>query len=163
MRSLLIFLLSVFLAACGFQLRGSYTLPWETIYLDLPESDELYIPLRQGIETTTQTRLIDNPKQAGATLVITRNSTGKNILSLSAKGRVREFQLTRIFVYEVRDATGKVIQPANHIILQRDLTFDDTQVYAKEVEENIIKKDMNRDIVLQLLRRLAAPNRSPGM
>lgn len=162
MRSALAVLLLVFLSACGFQLRGSYNLPWETIYLDLPESDEIYLPLRRGIELTTQTRVVDDPKQAKATLVVLRNTTSKNILSLSAKGRVREFQLTRIFVYQVRDAAGKELLPTNQIILQRDLTFDDVQIYAKEAEEAVIQRDLQQDIVKQLLRRLAAATRSPG-
>jgi LPS-assembly lipoprotein len=160
MRNILLVLIVSLLFGCGFQLRGSYSLPWETLYLDLPETDEIYQTLRRGIETSTQTRVVDDPKQAKATLSILQNSTHKNILSLSAKGRVREFQVTRAFVYQVRDASGKELLPTNHIILQRELSFDDTQIYAKEAEEAVIQKDLYQEIVQQLLRRLAVSSRS---
>jgi LPS-assembly lipoprotein len=161
MRRLIIVLFALLLSACGFQLRGSYSLPWETIYIDLPESDDLYPQLLRNIEMTTQTKVVNDPKQAKATLAILRNSTNKNILALSAKGRVREFQLTQIFVYAVKDRDGKELLPANQIILQRDLTFDDVQVYAKESEEAVIQREMQRDIVQQLLRRLSVAGRTP--
>lgn len=160
MRGLLIVMMATLLAGCGFQLRGNYSLPWETLYLDLPQSEEIYIPLRRSIETKTQTRVVDNPKEAKATLVVLRNGTSKNILSLSAKGRVREFQVTRIFVYQVKDAEGKELLPPNQIILQRDLPFDDIQIYAKEAEEVVIQNEMRHEIVQQLLRRLTAATRS---
>jgi len=156
MRRLFALLVLVSLTACGFQLRGSYHLPWETLHVGLPENNELYFQIKRGIEAGSLTRVVADAKQAQASLVVVRNEQHKGILSLSAKGLVREFQLTRIFMYRLQDAQGKELLPVQQIVLQRDMTFDDERIFAKEAEEAIIWREMQQDLVQQLLRRLAA-------
>ncbi len=155
----LILLLAFTLSACGFQLRGTYNLPWETLHISLPENSELYFQIKHGVEAGTLTKVVTDAKQASASLVILRNEQLKSILSLSGKGLVREFQLTRTFMYRVQDASGKELLPASQIILQRDMTFDDERIFAKESEEAMIWREMQQDMVQQLLRRLAAASR----
>lgn len=161
MRGLYILLLAVSLSACGFHLRGSYTLPWDTLYLGLPENNEMHAQMKRGIEASTPTRILNDANQAQASLVILGNTQSKSILSLSGTGLVREFQLTRVFAYKIQDAAGKELVPANQIILQRDMTFDDAHLFAKEAEETMIWKEMQNDLVQQLLRRLAAIKLKP--
>ena len=161
MRSLVALLLAASLAACGFQLRGSYNLPWETLHIGgVPENNELYFQIKRSIEAGSLTRISTDAKQASASLAILRNEQHKSILSLSGRGLVREFQLTRTFVYRVVDAQGKELLPQSQIILQRDMTFDDERIFAKEAEEAMIWREMQQDMVQQLLRRLAASSRS---
>jgi len=153
----LILLLALALSACGFQLRGSYNLPWETLAIaGVPENNELYFQIKRSLEAGSQTKVIADAKGAKATLVVMQNLQHKNILSLSGKGLVREFQLTRTFMYRIQDAQGKEVLPASQIVLQRDMTFDDERIFAKEAEEAMIWREMQRDMVQQLLRRLAA-------
>lgn len=156
-----VLLLTLVLSACGFQLRGSYNLPWETLHISgLPENNELYFQIKRGVESGSLTKISTDAKQASASLAILRNEQLKSILSLSGKGLVREFQLTRTFVYRVVDAQGKELLPQSQIILQRDMTFDDERIFAKEAEEAIIWREMQQDLVQQLLRRLAASSRN---
>lgn len=153
----LVLLLAFALSACGFQLRGTYNLPWETLAITgLPENHELYFQIKRAVEAGSLTKIGNDAKQASAALVVLRNDQLKSILSLSAKGLVREFQLTRTFIYRVVDAQGKELLPQAQIILQRDMTFDDERIFAKEAEEQMIWRDMQQDLVQQLLRRLAA-------
>lgn len=157
----LILLLALTLSACGFQLRGSYNLPWETLAISgVPENNELYFQIKRNIEAGSLTKVITDPKEAKASLVVLQNLQHKSILSLSGKGLVREFQLTRTFMYRIQDAQGKEILPASQIVLQRDMTFDDERIFAKEAEETMIWREMQQDMVQQLLRRLAASSRA---
>lgn len=156
MRSLVLLLVAALLSACGFHLRGSYTLPWDTLHIGLPEFDIMRAELKRGIEASTQTRIVDDAKEARARLIVTGNAQTRNILSLSAKGLVREVQLTRIFSYRVIDKDSKDLAAPGNIVLQREMTFDDEQLLAKGSEEGLILKEMQSDLVQQLLRRLAA-------
>lgn len=158
MRTLLL-IATLLLSACGFQLRGTYNLPWETLHIGLPENSELYFQIKRGVEAGTLTKIVTDAKQASASLVILRNEQHKSILSLSGKGLVREFQLTRTFMYRVQDASGKELLPVSQIVLQRDMTFDDERIFAKESEEAMIWREIQQDMVQQLLRRLAATSR----
>lgn len=157
----LILVFALLLSACGFQLRGSYSLPWETLAIaGVPENNELYFQIKRSIEASSQSKVVADTKQAEATLVILQNQQHKAILSLSAKGLVREFQLTRVLMYRLTDAAGKELVPPAQIVLQRELTFDDERIFAKEAEEAMIWREMQQDLVQQLLRRLAASQRT---
>lgn len=160
MRRLFVLILALSLAACGFQLRGSYSLPWDTLCLGIPDNSELYAQIRRSIEASSKTRIVGDPKAAQATLMVLRNDQTKNILSLSGYGRVREFQLMRSFSYRIVDANGVELQPPAQIVLTREMTFDDTRILAKEQEELQIWREMQTDLVQQLLRRLAAGSRA---
>jgi LPS-assembly lipoprotein len=41
-------------------------------------------------------------------------------------------------------------------LVQRDISFNESAVLAKEAEEGLLYRDMQTDMVQQLLRRLAA-------
>ena len=83
-------------------------------------------------------------------------SRGKSILSLNSQGRVREYLLTYTLRFRVRDARGVEMLAPTEISLKRSISFDETQVLAKESEEVLLYRDMQTDLVQQILRRLAA-------
>lgn len=149
-------------AGCGFQLRGAYTLPWETLYLALPEGSELYQALKRAIEAGGGTRVVADPKAAPVSFVVLKNEQTKSILSVSGKGLVREFLLTRSFSFVLRDAQGRDLAEPVSLALTRELTFDDTRLFAKEAEEAMLWRDLQADLVQQVVRRLAATRLRAG-
>jgi LPS-assembly lipoprotein len=60
------------------------------------------------------------------------------------------------FRFRLRTLAGKELLPETEIALQRDISFNETAVLAKEAEEGLLYRDMQSDIVQQVLRRLAA-------
>jgi LPS-assembly lipoprotein len=86
----------------------------------------------------------------------TREERQKVILSLTATGRVREFQLRYIVGFRVVGNKGQDYVPQSTIELTRDVTFNDAEVLAKESEEQLLYRDMQNDMVQQIMRRLAA-------
>lgn len=147
---------SVFLAACGFQLRGAISLPFSTLYINLPETSDIRAAIKRGVEANGETRVIDSPKEAQALLTVIADTPEKKILSYSASGRVREYQLVRTFTFRVHDIGGRDYLPLNTMKITRDISFNDSQVLAKESEEALLQRDMQTDLIRQLLRRLAA-------
>ena len=161
MRILAILLLGLVTAACGFQLRGQATLPFETLYVAIPDISPLGIELKRNIIAGTHTRLVRNPAEAQATLSVTSEERGKTILSFDTSGQVREFQLRYRLSFRVRDARGRDYLPQSEIRLTRDISYSNTQVLAKESEELLLFRDMQSDMVQQILRRLAAAPAEP--
>ena len=79
----------------------------------------------------------------------------KEILSLTAEGRVREFRLLYRVGFRVHDGKGgEFVQPAA-LQVTRDMTYSDAQLLAKEAEEQLLYRDMQSDMVQQIMRRLA--------
>lgn len=154
MRALISVMLALMLAACGFQLRGAQPLPFSSLYI--AENWELGAALRRNIRALGSTQLAQTPQEAQAIFTTIGEAREKIILSLSATGRVREFQLRYRFAYRVHDLKGREFVPPTEIILVRDISFSDERVLAKEQEEVLLYRDMQNDMVQQVLRRLAA-------
>ena len=150
------------LSACGFHLRGSgghYTLPFPAMYIGLPESSPLAIDLKRNIRVNGNTVVVSDPAKAdGVIEVLTdpEKTRTKSILSLNSNGRVREYLLAYNIVFRVRDKLGNELLAPTTISLNRPITFDETQLLAKEQEEALLYKDMQTDLVQQMMRRMAA-------
>jgi LPS-assembly lipoprotein len=155
MRSALLLLLLA-LAGCGFQLRGTATLPFDTLYMAPPSTPGVALDLKRNIQSGTNTTLVDDPKKAQALLEFTQELREKVILSLAATGRVREYQLRYLVGFRVHDGKGGVFVPPSTVLLTREVSFNDSDVLAKETEEQLLYRDMQTDMVQQLMRRLAA-------
>jgi len=150
--------LAAALPGCGFQLRGSggsYTMPFHSIYIGFPENSALGVELKRNLRAGSVT-IADSPAAAEAQLVVLGENRGKQILSLNSLGRVREYLLTYTLSFTVRDPKGVELLPATEIALRRNMAFDETQVLAKESEEALLYRDMQADLVQQIMRRLAA-------
>jgi LPS-assembly lipoprotein len=151
------------LPGCGFQLRGSngsYTMPFRSIYVGFPDTSGLGTELKRNLRAGGVT-ITDKATDAEAQLAVLRENRAKQILSLNSLGRVREYLLTYTLTFAVRDAKGAELLPATEISLRRNMAFDETQVLAKESEEALLYRDMQADLVQQIMRRLAAMKPAP--
>ena len=154
-------LVALLLAGCGFHLRGSANLPFNTLYVEAPASSLLATQLRRVIGSGSQTRITNNAADADATLRVLGELREKEILSLSAGGRVRELQLRYRVNYQVVDKNKAPLAPPGEIVLRRDYSFNDQEQLSKESEEALLYRDMQNDAVNQLVRRLQAAEK-PG-
>ncbi|MDN2704413.1 MULTISPECIES: LPS assembly lipoprotein LptE [unclassified Janthinobacterium] len=161
-RAVLALGLTVLLSACGFHLRGSngsFMLPFATMYIGLPDTSPLAIGLKRYIRAIGSTEVVNTRDGADAVLEVLsdpeRNQT-KTILSLNKNGRVQEYQLGYSINFRVVDKAGNQLLAPTTISLVRPITFDESQVLAKETEEAALYRDMRNDLVQQIMRRLAA-------
>ena len=158
MPACLLLLAAVMLSACGFQLRGSggqFNMPFHSIHLGFPETSALGNELKRNLRGAG-TVVIDEPAKAEAQFDVLAENRGKSILSLNSQGRVREYLLTYTLSFRVRDAKGGELLASTEISLKRSISFNESQVLAKESEEALLYRDMQTDLVQQILRRLAA-------
>jgi LPS-assembly lipoprotein len=146
------------LTACGFALRGSYELPYQTIHVTSTGSSVVAGQIRREL-TDTKTRVVPSAKDADAALTILEERRDRQILSLSGAGRVREFELRMKVTYQFIDGKGATIIPTSEIILKRTFAYDDTRVIAKQQEEAMLYQDMERDATGQIIRRMIAVGR----
>jgi len=156
-RLLLAVLCAAVVAGCGFHLRGTLSgnLPYKTMSIALPETAEVRIWLERYIKASGATEIVEDPKTADATFQQILDSRQKTILSVNAQGRVREYRLQLSYKFQLVNAKGQILIPENEIALSRDITFDDSNVLAKDLEEGLLWRDMNNDLVNQIMRRLS--------
>ena len=148
-------LLALAAAGCGFQLRGTASVPFDTVYVPAATSG-VALDLKRNIQAGTNAKVVDDPRQAQAIVQFSEEVREKEILSLSGAGTVREFLLRYRVGFRVHDGKGSEVVPQNQIQLLRAVTYDDSQALAKEQEEQLLFRDMQNDMVQQIMRRLAA-------
>ena len=154
-----IFILALSLSACGFQLRGmdgQRNLPFQTVYVNVPDTSPLGIELRRNIRGSSDTKVVTDPKAAQASINVLGEARDRATLSLNTQGRVREYSLNYRVRFQVTGESGKELLAPTEIVLKRDVSFNESQVLAKEKEEEMLYRDMQSDAVQQILRRIAA-------
>ena len=148
-------LFALLLAGCGFQLRGTADLPFDTLFIP-NTTGGIALDLKRNIQSGTRTAVVDDPKKAEAVLEFSEETREKHILSLAATGRVREYQLRYNVAFRVHDGKGGEFLPTSRVQLKRDVSFNDSDVLAKETEEQLLYRDMQFDMVQMVMRRIAA-------
>ena len=152
-------LASLALGGCGFALRKAPDFAFTTLFTGLPESSPLGVELRRSLQSSGKVQVITDPRrlnEAQVILDVLADQREKVVLSLNASGQVRENQLRIRFRFKLRTLAGKELIPESEITQQRDITFNESVALSKESEEALLYRDMQSDIVQQLVRRLAA-------
>src|SRR6202008_2314781 len=138
------------LAGCGFRLRGTAEVPFESVYIPNARAG-IALDLKRNILAGTKGRVVDDPKGAEAVMQFTEETRQKEILALTSAGRVREFLLRYRVGWRVHDSKGADFVSQNTIALTRDVTFNDAEILAKEQEEQLLFRDMQTDMVQQIM------------
>jgi LPS-assembly lipoprotein len=149
---------SSLLCACGFRLRGAAQLPFTSLYVSFAENSSLGQELRRSLESSDVRVITDNRQLDAAQVVldVLHDQREKTVVGVNATGQVREFQLRVRFKFRLRTKAGKELIPETELLLQRDISFNESGALAKEAEEAQIYRSMQSDIVQQALRRLSS-------
>jgi len=148
--------LSVPLAACGFHLRGAATYTFTSIFVNAPGAPAVAAELRRALEATGSASVVDDAKKAQVIIDIPAVVDDKEVLSLSGAGSVQEYLLVKRIDFRLHDADGAEWLPPGQISLRRSYTFNQSEVLAREAQEQRLLKEMQTDAVQQLIRRLQA-------
>ncbi len=142
---------------CGFKLRKAPTFAFQTLVAPLPDGSPLRRELRQAL-VGAGIQVLDAlpPTGADAVLEVLADQREKSVVGSTAAGQVREFQLRTRFRFKLGTPKGKELIDSTEILLQRDISYVETLALSKADEEAQLYRDMQADIVQQVLRRLAA-------
>ena len=147
------------LSGCGFQLRGAYSLPYESLYVAAGDS-VIGAGLKRQIRASGGT-LAEKTEDAQAAFLPAGEWRDSIILSLSGSGRVREKRLRYRYAYRIVDAKGRDLVPQAYVELTRDISYADSATLAKTQEEELLWRDMESDLIQQLMRRLVTAKPKP--
>ncbi len=144
------------LTSCGFQLRQPPQLAFRSIALTgfaprSPLADEL----RRMLDRS-QVRLEDNPAQAEVVFQAMADLRERGVVATTSAAQVREMQLRVRLRFRTHTPAGRELTPIAEIALSRDMSYSENVALAKEYEEADLFREMQSDVVGQVLRRLAA-------
>ena len=84
---------SLALTGCGFRPRGRFTVPFETVYLQMSDQSTLKWELRRHINAETNARVVDQMADADAILSIVSQSRSRVVQTYNDIGDAREYRL----------------------------------------------------------------------
>ncbi|HEV7606938.1 MAG TPA: LPS assembly lipoprotein LptE [Steroidobacteraceae bacterium] len=157
MKSVAVLGLALLLGACGFHLQGRQPLPAQFAYTYVDTKDEqtdFVQDLRKAL-IGSNVKVIRTRGSAGASISVHEDELTERILSVSARNIPTEYELTYRVKFSV-SADGKTLIDNEEISATRDLSFDESQLLAKEREQEILRAALARDLVALVMRRLAA-------
>lgn len=147
------------LAGCGFKLRGSFNYTFKSLFSGFVDNSTLGNEFKRVLASDGQVTVISDASQADKAQVVLEvlsEQREKTVVGVTAAGQVREFQLRIRLKFKLRTPAGKDIIPETELLVQRDISYNEAAALGKEAEEGLLYRDMQTDLVLQLLRRLAA-------
>ena len=172
---MLLGLMTMLLAGCGFKMQGVTPMPFESLAITIPQNSQFGADVRRAIRAASPGIVIIEPSAAkpvvpGEKLVIdsktipqarleqiseVRNS---RIVALNARGKPEEFELTLVYTFRLVNAKNQIILPDTTLSAARAMPFDERVVQAKEGEAVTLYRDMQKSLVARMMRRLTAPD-----
>ncbi len=151
--------ISLALAGCGFKLRSSQVFAFDRIAVTPQGGANLVAELVRYLGDKVVP--LSSPSASAPDVIfdIVQESREKTVVGVNASGQVREFQLRIRVKFRLRTPEGRDLILLTEIEQHRDVSFSEAAALAKEAEEVLLYRDMQADIVQQLLRRLAAIKR----
>jgi len=145
------------LTGCGFQLRGAQELRFRTVQLTgFKPHSPLEKELRRAINASKTTLVVDSGGEAQAILEAVSDRRERNVVATTSAGQVRQISLRVRFTFRLRTPSDRELIGPTELLLGRDISYNESEALAKEQEEALLYREMQTDIVSQIMRRLAA-------
>lgn len=157
LKTLLLVSLCLGLTACGFHLRGGESIEGgKIVYVDAPRgSFELQLIDDLGISGA---QLANDKAVSDWHLKVTQAQLGREIGTLNERGTVDSYKLNFTVSYSVFDSKGKLLRVPQTLTETRQYVYDPIRIVESEFEEEALRKGMEKDISLRIIRHLSTLN-----
>lgn len=160
-RNLLItLLLTTLVSGCGWHLRGEGMIPegLKTLYVVSQDPDG---QLAQDLSRALESAGVHVPKSAidsELSLILIRERSSVRVATVNEQARVSEQELIEQAEFTIVDKAGKALIPQSLVSVERIFEYDEDNVLATQDERELIRKEMRRDLINQILNRLRQLN-----
>lgn len=120
---------------------------------DLQENNPLLVEMKNALRSQTDIQIQESGE--APRLMLYGEKSDRRLLSVTSTGKADEYLLRYGVNFRLTDKGGNLLSPPQTVSVQRDHRFDELNVLAKEREEQELRREMQRDAVQQILRRLS--------
>ena len=152
---LLFLVIAITLSSCGFKLKGSYEIPYQTIYLQAAGESRVGRIMKRQIQRKSNIEIVQTLSAAEATINILEEVSTRAVAVLSNVGGVDEYELIYTVRYRIGPGQNSSSMQEGQIVLRRKITHSDLDIAAKSNEEDVLINDMASEAATGILVRLS--------
>lgn len=152
---LLFLAIAITLSSCGFKLKGSYEIPYQTIYLQAAGESRVGRIIKRKIQRKSNIEIVQTLSAAEATINILEEVSTRAVAVLSNVGSVDEYELIYTVRYRIGPGQNSSSMQEGQIVLRRKITHSDLDIAAKSNEEDVLINDMASEAATGILVRLS--------
>lgn len=153
-RSITVLGLAFLMTACGFHLRGTGTTQMALNELNFAARDALS-PLGKQVKESLINNKVNVSNSASFTLYVGAEEHSQRTASYTAGTRSAEYTITSATTYELRSGNlPSLIR--DRVEVQRTYAYNQNNVTGSGQEAALLREEMRRDLVMQLMMRLQA-------
>jgi LPS-assembly lipoprotein len=152
----------LYLAGCGFQLRGTSALPADRgpVFVQAGFGTRVGPLLTQALQTAGSA-MTGNPAGARTLVRILEEQDEERVSAVNARGKVIGIELVYRVAFDAVAADGTVLAERQSLVGTREYVNPSVEVLGKAEEANLIRSDLARDLADRILRRLQAQLQIP--
>jgi LPS-assembly lipoprotein len=152
---LLFLIVVITLSSCGFKLKGSYEIPYQTIYLQAAGESRVGRTIKKKLQRRPNIEIVQTLSAAEVAINILEEASTRTVAVLSNAGSVDEYELIYTIRYKIELSENSSSSVERHIVLRRKITHSDLDIAAKSNEENSLIDDMASEAATSILVRLS--------
>ncbi|WP_250654873.1 LPS assembly lipoprotein LptE [Alkalimarinus coralli] len=154
-------LLTLALTACGFQLRGSASIPAELRLMSLNCSNDLSKALCQSLTKQLELNGVNLVDSASANYILTIISlnSSRRAVSITDRAVAVEYEVTNKATFNLVAADQTVIIKDTSTSARQSYRFDEDNVISKTREEEQVKEQLNKQLAYKIISRLSPYNK----
>lgn len=149
-------LITALAAGCGWQLRGKGMLPEGLDRLHVVSRDssgDLARELSRAL-ASAGVEVVDSTADAELSLVILQERSLVRVATVNEQARVSEQELSEKAAFTVLNRAGETVLARSVVSVERIFEYDENNVLATQDERELLRREMRRDLVNQILNRL---------
>lgn len=153
-----LFLCTIILSGCGFHLQGEAPLapPLHRMYLQASDPYGYLARYLKDSLKMSKVQLVSSPAEANAVLVILRDDSTQEFLSVSGTNQVRQYNLRVTVMFEITDANGRTIVSPQALTEVRPITVQASQILGSSNEANLFYQQMRRVLAYAIMNRISS-------
>lgn len=152
------------LSACGFHLRGTGNVELSPALAKMRivvegsqlQNEPLLVAMKSALRTQTNIQVEDSGE--APLLLLYGERSDSQLLSVTSIGKAEAYLLKYEVSFRLIDKENNPLSEPQTVRIQRDLVYDRLNILSKEREELELRREMQRDAVQQILRRLSRIN-----
>ncbi|WP_024890864.1 LPS assembly lipoprotein LptE [Luteimonas huabeiensis] len=159
----LVLLSTLLLGACGFHLRNALALPPDLGPVRVVAADP-YSPLVDPVAMALARaggEVVPATTADAATLELMSERWASTPIAIDEVGRAQEYSLRYAVVFRLRRADGSDLVPQQAIELSRDFVQESDGLVGTDSERELLAREMRREMVASILRRIDGASRQP--